>query len=69
MCSFKDEPWRRAFTGPPCICGIPTAGTDEERQIQKAADELASQKRREKWSAKLNHERERRLNELAQKYG
>lgn len=84
MCDLKSQPWRATFTGPPCRCGVPTPGNDEElaihereRGIQENKKYLETPEARKKrlgpiyeaTKKSIAPERERRINELFKKYG
>jgi len=53
MCNLQDEPWRADFTGPPCRCGVPTAGTLEESLIHKKHRDEAKVQRLVKHKAEI----------------
>lgn len=69
MCNLQSEPWRADFTGPPCMCGVPTAGTEEERLIDRYHRAEKQKQQKEARQKEFAEYREQRINELYTKLG
>lgn len=68
-CNLEKEPWRWNFTGPKCECGLPTPGTDKERQFHVENKVKNTKFVREQVGIEDKTTRQDKINELYTKNG